>query len=242
VSLYRLKRTLLAPRTAYMRRKERRQPHLARTMLEQQYYRRAVYDFMAATSNRPDLLVDLDVDEGSLVFDVGAFRGDWARQISARHGSTIHTFEPNPHAFARLTARLRVQPKIVTHDYGLGGRDLQALLTVAGPGSSIYGVDAGGAPLEQVRVTIRDIARVLDELEIDAIDLLKVNIEGGEYDLLDRLIETGWLPRIRLVLVQFHEWHPNAYRRRRAIRRALRGSHDEEWNHPFVWELWRRRT
>jgi hypothetical protein len=68
-----------------------------------------------------------------------------------------------------------------------------------------------------------------------------VNIEGGEYDLFDRLIDIGWLPRVRSVLVQFHEWHPQAYRRRRAIRRALRRSHDEAWNYPFVWELWRRR-
>ena len=241
MSLYRIKRTLLAPRTAYMRHKERAQPHLARTVLEQQYYRAPIYKFIAAIATRPDLLVDVDIDEHAVVLDVGAFDGVWARRVSARYGSTIHAFEPSPGALAKMAARLCDHPNVVQHDYGLGGHDQRATLTLAGPGSSIYGVDAGDAPLDTTTVTICDVARVLDELGLDAIDLLKVNIEGGEYDLFDRLIETEWLPRIRLALVQFHEWHPRAYRRRRAIRRALLRSHDEVWNYPFVWELWRRR-
>ena len=81
---------------------------------------------------------------------------------------------------------------------------------------------------------------MLDELGIEQIDLMKVNIEGGEYDLIDRLDTAGWLPRIALVSVQFHEWHPHAYRRRRAARRALPRHHVECWNYPWVWELWRR--
>jgi hypothetical protein len=89
-------------------------------------------------------------------------------------------------------------------------------------------------------VQIRDVVGVLDELGIREVDLLKVNIEGGEYDLFDRLIETDWLRSVRLVSVQFHEWHPKAYRRRRAIRRALARSHTEVWCYSWVWEYWSR--
>jgi hypothetical protein len=92
-----------------------------------------------------------------------------------------------------------------------------------------------------VDVTIVDVAGAFDELGLDRIDLLKLNIEGGEYDVLDRLHETGRLPRIDQILVQFHEWHPHAHRRRRAIRAALRDTHVEEWDYPWVWERWRLR-
>jgi FkbM family methyltransferase len=241
VNPYRIKRALLAPRIAYMRRKEQGQPFLARTMLEQQYYRRAMYKFIDASAADPDLLVAFELDERGVVLDIGAFDGEWSHQIATRYGATIHAFEPNPAASTKLRDRLGGLPNVVAHHYGLGGRDQQAVLTLAGPGSSIYGVDAGDAELDTVTVTIRDVALVLAELGVDRIDLLKVNIEGGEYDLFDRLIGCGRLPRVRLVLVQFHEWHPHAYRRRRAIRKVLRRSHDEVWNYPFVWELWRRR-
>ena len=125
----------------------------------------------------------------------------------------------------------------MTLDYGLGDADLTVPMALAGLGSTIFATDA---PLGTRTVRIRDVVAVLDELGLGTIDLLKINIEGGEYDLLDRLIATGWLPRIRLVMVQFHEWHPKAYRRRRRIRRALRRSHREVWCYPWIWEFWRR--
>jgi len=83
-------------------------------------------------------------------------------------------------------------------------------------------------------------SRCSNRWKIDEIDVLKINIEGGEYDLIDRLDQAGWLPRIRIVLVQFHEWHPKAYRRRRTNRRALQRHHREVWGYPWVWEQWQR--
>jgi FkbM family methyltransferase len=239
VSLYTTKKALLAPRIAFMRHKAKHMSPLGRRMLEQQYYRRPMYEFMAATAANPDILVEADIDERSIVLDVGAFVGEWSEKISNRYGSTIYAFEPNPlvlHAFSR---RLADHPNIVRLGYGLGAADHTATLAQAGPGSSIYTVDPD---LESTDVQIRDVVGVLDELGIAEIDLLKVNIEGGEYDLFDRLIETDWLPSIRLVSAQFHEWHPKAYRRRRAIRRALSSSHVEVWCYPWVWEYWSRTT
>jgi FkbM family methyltransferase len=239
VSLYTIKRALLKPRTAYMRRRETELDQFGRAALELHYYRRPMYDFMAASAAKPDLLFDVDVNESSVVLDVGAYDGEWSERISRRYGPTIYAFEPDPTSFRRLATRLGDQPNVVLLQYGLGGADQTATLALDGPGSSIY-ADSGLFGTAQVQ--IREVTSVLDELGIEHVDLLKVNIEGGEYDLLDRLIEAGWLPRIRLVSVQFHEWHPKAYRRRRAIRRALRRHHQEVWNYAWVWEYWRRRA
>jgi FkbM family methyltransferase len=236
-SLYTIKKALLAPRTAYKRRREKRADEFSRSLLELHHYGRPVYDFICASASNPDLLHDADLDHRSVVLDVGAYDGDWSENISRRFGSKIFAFEPNPRSFARLVPRLEDHPLVISFDYGLGAADEIATLALAGAGSSIYGHDVCYL---SAQVQIRDVATVLEELKINRIDLLKVNIEGGEYDLFDRLIETGWLPRIRLVSVQFHEWHPKAYRRRRAIRRTLRKSHEEVWNYPWVWEFWRR--
>jgi FkbM family methyltransferase len=238
VSAYRIKRTLLAPRTAYRRRKEREVDRFGRSMLELHAYGRAIYDFIGAKAAKPDILVDADVDDRSVVVDVGAYHGEWSEQVSQRYGSTVFAFEPDPTSFPRLVERLAKHRNTRALGYGLGGRDHEASLALAGPGSSIYGAnDAFGA----ANVQIRDVASVLDELGVDRVDLIKVNIEGGEYDLFDRLIETSWLHRMRLVSVQFHEWHPKAHSRRRRIRRSLRATHEQVWNYPWVWEYWRRR-
>ena len=163
--------------------------------------------------------------------------GDWSERVSARYGSTIYAFEPNPVSAGEFRARLASRPNVQLFEYGLGGAEFTSTLSLMGLGSSIYAQPSGSSTTQ---VQIRDVVGVFDELDIEHLDLLKVNIEGGEYDLFDRLIDVDWLRRIRQVSVQFHEWHPRAYRRRRRIRHALRRTHTQVWNYPWVWELWRR--
>lgn len=238
LTLYTLKRALLAPRTAYMRRRERSDlDHFERSMLELHYYSRALAALRRDMETKRDLLFDADLDAQSVVLDVGAYQGEWSETMARRYDATIYAFEPDPSSRPRLVERLAAHPKARVLPVGLGAADRTAALAMAGPGSSTFGAEAafGTCP-----VPIRDVAAVLSELGLERIDLLKVNIEGGEFDLLDRLVATGWLPRVQQLMVQFHEWHPKAYRRRRTIRRALRRSHREVWCYPWVWEFWRR--
>ena len=215
-------------------------------MLELHYYADPMIGFFGAVAANPSILIDADLGPDSVVVDGGAFVGEWVTKISDRYGSTVHAFEPGSGFFARLEGAIGDRPKVHAHEYGLGATDATARLALDGPGSSIYTdslpVGAGGrASMGEVEVQIRDVAAAFDELGLVGIDLLKLNIEGAEYDVLDRLDQSGWLPRIDQVLVQFHEWHPHAHRRRRAIRGALARDHVEQWNYPWVWERWRLR-
>ncbi len=207
-------------------------------MLEANGYRRSMLDFMAAVRDQPDLLHRAELDRQSTVLDVGAYVGEWSGPVADRYHPTIYAFEPNPRARQDFEQRLGDRPEVHLFPYGLGGRDEQADLGLAGPGSSIHG---GDAAFGTATVEIRDVVAVLDELGLDHVDLLKVNIEGSEYDLFDRLIGAGWLPRITVVSIQFHDWIPGAHRRRRRIRRELARTHDQVWDYPWVWELWHLR-
>jgi hypothetical protein len=82
---------------------------------------------------------------------------------------------------------------------------------------------------------------VIEELGIKNIDLLKINIEGGEYSLLKRLIDSGKIMRCDTILVQYHEWIPRARRMRRKINANLAITHEVEWSYDFVWEKWKRK-
>ena len=56
--------------------------------------------------------------------------------------------------------------------------------------------------LTQVQVPIHRLPTIAGNLRTEAIDLLKIDIEGAEYDLLPDLIEST-VP-IRQLLVEFH--------------------------------------
>ena len=237
MSLYKVKRAVLWPRTALRRRSTPDLDAVGRAMFEVQYYRRPMYDFVTAVAAKPDLLIDFELDDCSVVIDAGAYDGEWCEQIARRYGATIYAFEPDPTSFRRVTTRVSRLPNVFAYDHGLADRDYETALALDGPGSA---VSTEPGHFGTATVALRDIVGVLDALGVESIDLLKVNIEGGEFDVFDRLIETGWLPRIRVISVQFHEWHPHAYRRRRAVRSALRRTHEELWCYPWVWEVWRR--
>jgi FkbM family methyltransferase len=221
-----------------MRRREPTQDRMARSMLELHSYSRPLYRFIAATVANPDLLYEADLHAGSTVLDVGAYDGAWAEGIVDRSGATVYAFEPDPTSLRKLHTRFPAGSPVTVLGYGLAGADRTVDLGLAGPGSSVY--EHAGL-FGTARVELRDVVGVLDELGLETVDLLKVNIEGGEYDLFDRLIGAGRLGAMRHVSVQFHEWHPKAHARRASIRRALGVDHEQVWCYPWIWELWRRR-
>ena len=235
--IYEIKRVLRTPLVWYGRRKYADADPMVKWRLEHNAYRKAGKQAMDNTAADPHHFHRADLGPDSVVVDVGAFRGLVAQEFVDLYGCTVHAFEPNPQFYEELEERFHDNPKVFTYDVGLGGADAVLAMEQRGLGSTVYGSnDDDSVPTVEVR--IRDVATVLDELGYDQIDYIKINIEGAEYDLLDRLIETGWIARTRYFLIQFHEWYGHPHRRRWKIRRHLRTSHQEVWNYPWIYELW----
>jgi FkbM family methyltransferase len=201
--------------------------------------------FADASRRDPNLLVDIAPSDGAVVLDIGAYEGKWSLRLLQRvetEGCTnvcIHAFEPVPGATDLFRDALGDDERVELHAFGLGGRDRVEHMAVAGPGSSVYAEPSTtGFFTGTVDVPIRDVDAVLKELAIDRIELMKINIEGGEYELIDRLHDTGWLPRTSSVIVQFHEFAPDAHRARRRNRRQLAETHRCTWNYSWVFERW----
>jgi|tagenome__1003787_1003787.scaffolds.fasta_scaffold20831219_2 FkbM family methyltransferase len=240
--LYSVKRACLAPYIAYMRHKEREQTGFIKSALELHYYRPSLYRFITANAADPDMLYTAPLGPDSTVYDIGAYNGDWATRLVDKYDPHITAFEVDPARSPQLTSRFHNNPKVMICDYGLHNRDGVFQLAQRDMGSTLFNEPfPASTPQPRVSVRVRDIASVLSELAPQSIDLMKINIEGAEFAVLDRLIETAWMPRIRCLMVQFHEWIDGAHYRRFRIRRALRRTHDQEWNYAFVWEKWRLR-
>jgi FkbM family methyltransferase len=237
-------RRLRRPLTAWRRHRAGRLGPINHAVWSAMDYRPAMRSFFHAARANPDLLVDVDLPPGAVVLDVGAFEGEWSARLLARaaaHGAEdlhIHAFEPEPAAVERARAAVGTDPRVDVHAFGVSGRDRTEVLSVSGPGSSVFATPAEAAAFGSTRVELRDIDAVLRELEVERIAFAKINIEGGEFELLDRLYECGWLPRTGPLIIQFHEFGPDAYRARRRNRRQLGETHRCTWDHPWVYERW----
>lgn len=187
-------------------------------------------------SNPDHLLYDHPLEGGGLVYDVGGYRGDWTAGMLARHDCEYHVFEPHPEAFAGLRTRFAGNPAVHLHQFALGRGSGMVSLSSDEEGSSIV-AERGGASLE---VRLVD-ARAHLERDGRRVDLMKLNIEGAEFDLLEELLWSASGEQVDALLVQFHQGAPDALPRYRRIAEKLARTHDCVWRYPFLWELWRRR-
>ncbi len=182
------------------------------------------------------LRVDYDLDQDSLVFDLGGFTGQWASDIFGRYACRIEIFEAVPEFAERVAARFRKNPRVAVHPFGLAAVTGTARIGLAGDASSLYAQGVASREIRLVRAA--DFCR---ERGIRTIDLMKINIEGGEYDLLEHLVDSGLVRSIRDLQVQFHDFVPDAERRMKVLQARLSESHAPTYRYPFVWENWRRR-
>jgi FkbM family methyltransferase len=237
---YELKKALLWPRTLMMRWKYRKSSEPMKAMLELHYYSPAILEFVGATIYNKHILHEADIDSHSVVVDVGAFTGSWAQNMVDRYDPVIYAFEPNPQSFEALQRKALNNPKLQPRPYGLGDEDVTVEFTLNGLGSSMCDDRSSNLDVPRIKVDIAAIDRVWKDMQFGQVDLMKINIEGAEFPLLDKMIRTDLLKMVNCFMIQFHEWHPGAYKKRRRIREELSKTHRLEWEYYFVWEKWVR--
>lgn len=187
------------------------------------------------------LRVNYDLDRESLVFDLGGYEGDWSAEIAARYGCRIFVFEPVHDYANRIIKRFRRNDMVRVFSFGLGSGDITQMIHIAEEGSSLFASPNVPRRTTDVAITIRAAADFFSELKVERVDLMKINIEGGEYDLLEHLIDTGLIASVRSIQVQFHDFVPQAESRRLKIREKLLKTHACTYEYKFVWENWEKR-
>ncbi len=172
------------------------------------------------------------LDKDSKVMDIGAFEGDFAKGIIKKYGCWVHSYEPVP-AFYENIASSRHSDKHIVHNFGLSGKaEVKQISLNSDASSANISINK-----QHVDCKFEDILCELDKF--DSVDLIKINIEGDEFPLLERLIESEEnLKKVKNIQVQFHDFIDNCEERRKYIVKKLSKTHEQTWCYYFVWENW----
>lgn len=187
--------------------------------------------------NDKNLRYDYNLEKNSLVFDVGGYIGQWTSDISSMYCCTIYVFEPVKEFANRIEKRFALNKKIKLFKFGLGGKSEIVEISVDNDASSIYKNDN-----EKEKIRIVDIIDFIQEYKITTIDLFKINIEGGEYGVLNRLLDYGFVKNIKNFQIQFHDFVENAEEKSEHIQKELSKTHYLTYKYPWIWENWRLRS
>lgn len=178
--------------------------------------------------------LDYPLNTDSLYMDFGAYEGKFARKIYDKFKCQIIAYEPIP-KFLSICMETLKNTGAQTLGYGLGKKDETCLVKDTNDATHLYSEG-------DIKVEVKDIYGLIGNLKYD-IDLLKINIEGAEYDVLERMIETDMIKRVRYLQVQFHKFPhiDKPIERRDAIWEKLQKTHKCQWCYEFLWESWERK-
>jgi FkbM family methyltransferase len=147
---------------------------------------------------------------GMTFIDVGANVGYFTLLAASRVGQTgsVHAIEPSPYAFNKLSTAVAANSIRQVHLHNLGLSDASGELSLyvqpesAGFHSPTMSAESGGDP---VTVPVVRLDEALDAWGVQAVDLMKMDVEGHELHVLrgaGDLLPSG---RIRAIICEFNE-------------------------------------
>lgn len=178
------------------------------------------------------LFRDLELTSNSVVLEFGGYIGEFSEEILRRFDCQLHVFEPVQLFADSLEKRFEGNGKVSIYDYAVGLKQRDFFLVLDGEATSEFRGSMG------LPCSIRSVDQTIIP-RLPCIDLVAINIEGGEYELIPALHQAGTLNRVGQILIQFHRVGPNFDEKVAQIRAIIRETHTLEWRYDYVWEFWK---
>ena len=173
-----------------------------------------------------------------VIFDCGGHHGDWTLRMFNMYrdlNPQIYVFEIVDSFISHLRKRFHNNQDVHIFDFGLGEEDKTIEFSVSSIATSIFSKTAESA-IESGK--IRSVVGFLEENSIRKIDLLKMNIEGGEYELLDKMITSGVVKFCVNIQIQFHNYGEWSIIKRDKLKKELSKTHFCTYDFEWTFENW----
>lgn len=156
----------------------------------------------------------LSLSEGDVFIDCGANIGQQV-QFAGPTGATIYAFEPNPFAFRKLKKVARKFKSVYCYQSAVLNKESKMRLYLHqnsnndnvfwSQSSSLNKNKSNNDINNYIEVEVIDLPKFIKQNNIKKIKLIKIDIEGAEYDLLRGLIDNEIYKIVDKIFVETHE-------------------------------------
>lgn len=169
----------------------------------------AGHDFERATWPGRDPVADMRsftvAGQSPVIFDVGGNTGQTLTLFNKGFpGSTIHTFEPNPAAFAQLSQTARSLPRIHLNNIGLASEPGEKTFVenARSDMSSFLEPDGWGDVVARPTLPLTTVDEYCETNNVEFIDILKSDTQGYDTEVLKGARRMMREHRIHMVYVE----------------------------------------
>ena len=149
-------------------------------------------------------VVDVVVEAGDIVFDVGSWIGDFAAYASAK-GASTYAFEPSDVVYDYLVKTAELNKNIYPVKKGLGDVQRTAAFTYDADNSSSNTVVSGEfTDVKTQMIQITTIDAFVEENKLPRVDFIKADIEGNERYMLEGAKKTLKKFAPKLAICTYH--------------------------------------
>lgn len=158
-------------------------------------------------------LLSVGISKNDIVIDCGANVGK-ITLLLAKTKAKVYAFEPNRFAFEVLAHKTSRYPNVVRIQKGVSHKKEKAKLyyheksnddeILWSSGSSLLNFKSNILKEKYQEVELIDLSEFINNLA-RRVKVLKIDVEGVEVDILNRLIDTGVINKIDHVFVETHD-------------------------------------
>ena len=180
--------------------------------------------------------INYDLNQDSIVFDVGGYVGWFVEQINNKYGSKIYCYEPLKNFSDQIQTKFAANNNVFVFPLAISDENKKETLYINNDASSAF--QKTGQPIEIDCITLD---KAMLDNNLNHIDLIKINIEGAEYALLEYMIKNDLVEKCDNLQVQFHSFIEHSELRYNYIKYELEKTHYLTYQYPYVWENWKRK-
>lgn len=187
-----------------------------------------------------------NLDENSIVMDLGAYTGVWAFELNKYIKCKIFLFEPIEEFYKIIEKKFNNFNNINYLQVGIGVENKTVFISnneIKQDATKILFKDENIDIANSNSIQLITLENIINKYNLNYIDLLQINIEGAEYDILENWLETGIINKIKILQIQFHNFAEieNRVNRRKNIQLELKkNGYKLKYCYQWVWEAWEK--
>lgn len=181
-----------------------------------------------------------NIDTDSVVVDIGGYEGNFSKTISLVFNPHIFIIEPANEFYNNLKKMFSNYYKIKVCNYAIGSSRREEILYACDDKSSFFQEWAEMEDEDYFEmVSVFTLSDFMKCNSINKIDLLKINVEGAEYEIIKQILDEKYTDKINNFLIQFHNIDNNSKIKYTQLITRLSDTHKLIWNKGlWVWEYW----